>query len=436
MLSPPTSPHTTNNNAVVGPSGTDGVTFPPLPSSSPYDAACRAHHHRALQHLCFPWPAIRDVISFSTPISGSTSISSSASSSKPSTATEYHLPRAAANLFRTLSDQPADVLEYLEAPPAYVEGAGVLAGDSGNGGGGGGRGEGIVSGVDLFAAVKTQVEPFLARAASLDWLRGPPRTLAGSLERAEEAYRGFLLRGGEQVAGLWGEFELDFERGNENGNGNGNGKDVDEEEEVDEGDGDGDDDKAKSKEPGEESHQQKRRHHHHYHHHRNQIPFGVSLIWRTHRLFTAQYRLFSEGDALAELRRSVLGPGAGWKQLDEMLGDYDQQEGGAADMCECWTCERIRDEAPGFAYDRAAAAAGAGAGSPSYDVSVVQALSMEQLRSIQEDLGICHAVREKRRKQGKRKGTRSQQQQKISAGRIFSRGVKAMEDRRRSWRLD
>ena len=71
---------------------------------TPYDEACRARPDSyALTHLCFPWPAIRDVLDLST--------------TSPSCL--YRLPKAAENLFFTLTGQPADLAEYLMSPPAY-----------------------------------------------------------------------------------------------------------------------------------------------------------------------------------------------------------------------------------------------------------------------------------------------------------------------------
>ncbi|KAI8711241.1 hypothetical protein NCS52_01500000 [Fusarium sp. LHS14.1] len=71
--------------------------------SDAYKAACRDHERRVarLEHLCFPWLAIRDVIDMDT--------------------FRFELPRTAQNLFSTLSTQSSDSLTYLESPPAYTE---------------------------------------------------------------------------------------------------------------------------------------------------------------------------------------------------------------------------------------------------------------------------------------------------------------------------
>ncbi|KAM4056070.1 hypothetical protein HRG_002993 [Hirsutella rhossiliensis] len=68
-----------------------------------YLAACRARERQVpgLQSLSFPWLAIRDAIDFDT--------------------MSFHLPRGAQTLFSTLSGQRADILTYLESPPAYSD---------------------------------------------------------------------------------------------------------------------------------------------------------------------------------------------------------------------------------------------------------------------------------------------------------------------------
>ncbi|KPA36682.1 hypothetical protein FLAG1_10537, partial [Fusarium langsethiae] len=68
-----------------------------------YVTACQAHGGKVerLKNLCFPWPAIRDVVDMDR--------------------MEYELPRAAQNLFRNLSSQSCDILTYLDSPPAYTD---------------------------------------------------------------------------------------------------------------------------------------------------------------------------------------------------------------------------------------------------------------------------------------------------------------------------
>lgn len=495
MLTPASTPEPQTNISAAADTTSTSTPSSPSPSLSPYDKACRAHPHPALRNLCFPWPAIRDIIDFST--------STSPTSTSPSTGAEYRLPRAAAILFRTISGQSAETLrpKALETstPPPSAGGRDQAA-------------EGI--GIDLVATIHTLVDPFVARAANLDWLHGPPRTLVGALERAGVAYQGFLLRGGGDGGGVdEGHLEEGWDRDavaaddDDDGNkGKQFGGDKDEEEGGDggvaggpESEGGRDEEKGgnqkdirqlKLKQKGKQQ---------------PQLPFGISLMWRTHRLFPSQYRLFfhqgSEGegegkdsDALAAFRWRMalgglgLGPsatGSGeWKaSIDDNDGDSDNDDssnskdnsggrGGeetCTGICECWICERIRDEAPTFAY-YGKPGSGSGSGPASYDAGLLRALSTEQMRSIQEDLGFYYALREartgrrhgnhgpthnhRRRRRRWRRGSDSSEgseshvlsrdgapptprtQQRISAGRIFSKGIKALEDRRRSWRMD
>ncbi|RYP64537.1 hypothetical protein DL771_008726 [Monosporascus sp. 5C6A] len=290
------------------------ILDPDYSTRSPYNAACRQHASPSvvsrLQHLCFPWPAIRDVIDLRT--------------------MRYELPRAAASLFRTLSGQSADVLEYLAAPPAYTPHAdgGLLFGSSlGSPDSSPTTEIPAAAGPDLlFAAVKRQ-EPFFARALATDWLRAP--SLEGSLRRAGWAYLRHLVLYDEP---LWRDSH--------------------------------DSDAVADSAPA--------------------LPFGIELMWRTHRLYPLQYRLFHEGHAVRDLRTAV-------PPLRDRHSKIPPHQDEAPQVCVCWTCERIRDEEPGFAYDASAAA-----DEPRYDVALLRGLSSEQLRAIQEDLGFYHAVREAR----------------------------------------
>ncbi|RYO92282.1 hypothetical protein DL766_001773 [Monosporascus sp. MC13-8B] len=287
---------------------------PDYSTRSPYNAACRQHASSPsvvsrLQHLCFPWPAIRDVIDLRT--------------------MRYELPRAAGSLFRTLSGQSADVLEYLAAPPAYTRHAdgGLLFGSSS----GSSSDSPAAAGPDLlFAAVKRQ-EPFFERALAADWIRAP--ALEGSLRRAGWAYLRHVVL-----------YDEPLRRDSH----------------------DADDAAAADSAPA--------------------LPFGIELMWRTHRLYPLQYRLFHEGHAVRELRSTV-------PSLQDRRDKIPPPQDEAPEVCVCWTCERIRDEAPGFAYDASAAAAD---DDPRYDVALLRGLSSEQLRAIQEDLGFYNAVREAR----------------------------------------
>ncbi|CEI63104.1 hypothetical protein FVEN_g348 [Fusarium venenatum] len=124
-------------------------------NTSAYDAACEAHDGNAarLKNLCFPWPAVRDVIDMDK--------------------MEYELPRAAQNLFRNLSSQSCDILTYLDSPPAYT--------DPGK----------LLFKTDLFSEVKKH-DSFINESHQRLWIRSP--ALHGSLGRAGGEYLDFHLR--------------------------------------------------------------------------------------------------------------------------------------------------------------------------------------------------------------------------------------------------
>ena len=240
-----------------------------------YTSACRDREMGKLLELCFPWPAIRDNIDVNT--------------------MAFKLPRAAENLFSTLSGQSANILTYLEQPPAYLE----------------------VSmqplQVDLFAKVKEQ-EKFIDEAHDLLWIRSP--ALMGSLERSSIDY-----------------LEFQFEK----------------------------------------KHEQNADH---------PLPFGVDLLLRTHKLYPIQYELFCHGPgaSMTDAKNPV--------SKQSTASSEDEPQTHPASECYCWTCERIKDDLPGFTYDKDASSST----SPVYDVSLLNSTSSEQLRSIQDDLGFYHAV--------------------------------------------
>ncbi|CAG7558972.1 unnamed protein product [Fusarium equiseti] len=120
-----------------------------------YEAACQAHDGDVarLKNLCFPWPAIRDVIDMDK--------------------MEYTLPRAAQNLFTNLSEQSCDILTYLNSPPAYTD-AGKMQFK-----------------IDLFSEVK-KYDSFIDESHQRLWIRSP--ALHGSLGRAGGEYLDFHLR--------------------------------------------------------------------------------------------------------------------------------------------------------------------------------------------------------------------------------------------------
>ncbi|EEU33460.1 uncharacterized protein NECHADRAFT_98456 [Fusarium vanettenii 77-13-4] len=130
-----------------------------------YHAACRdrePHVPPRIQKLCFPWPAIRDVIDIEK--------------------IQFSLPRAAQTLFLTLSGQSADILTYLKSPPAYIK-SGTLPFE-----------------VNLTAEVKKH-KKFINEAHGLLWIRAP--ALNRSLARASSsALRSLTLGPGATDPGL------------------------------------------------------------------------------------------------------------------------------------------------------------------------------------------------------------------------------------------
>lgn len=120
-----------------------------------YEAACNAQGTNAtrLKNLCFPWPAVRDVIDMDK--------------------MQLVLPRSAQKLFTNITSQPCDILEYLQSPPAYT--------DTGK----------VSIETDLFSEVKRH-EGIIEESNKLLWIRSP--ALQGSLIRAGLEYLDFHLR--------------------------------------------------------------------------------------------------------------------------------------------------------------------------------------------------------------------------------------------------
>jgi hypothetical protein len=256
-----------------------------------YQAACRDRESFQLSQLCFPWPAIRDVIDLDT--------------------LKFELPRAAEKLFFTISNQSADILSYQSSPPAYTES----------------RTNSIEA--DLFAAVKEQ-ERFIDDAHQLLWIRSP--ALSGSLERSSREYL---------KAKVSGTFSEAME---------------------------------------------------------SQSCFGLELIWKTHKLYPLQYKLFQQGTGARGLERyeaKVTSP-----NLEPQTSSGSSSKDAVEPQCYCWTCERIRDDLPAFAYDLTTSASSAESmTSPSpYPMRLLTRLSSDQLRSIQDDIGFYRAVEKARRR--------------------------------------
>ncbi|KAI8649192.1 hypothetical protein NCS57_01455400 [Fusarium keratoplasticum] len=256
--------------------------------SDAYNAACRDHERRVarLEHLCFPWLAIRDVIDMDR--------------------FRFELPRTAQNLFSTLSTQSSDILTYLESPPAYTEGE-ILPFEA-----------------DLFAEVKKQAK-FIDDGHNLLWIRAP--ALIGSLKRASVEYSDYQLRG----ASL---------------------------------DSDGID-----------------------------VPFGIDLFWRTHQLHPNHYRLFRQEIGNCRETSGSKAPMLQSVSSGSVIKDLQVVPG----LCQCWTCERIRDDVPTFTHTPTPpTATSSSAPLPSSTNQQLSSLSSEQLRQIQDDLGFYLAVEKAR----------------------------------------
>jgi hypothetical protein len=125
-----------------------------------------------------------------------------------------------------------------------------------------------------------------------------------------------------------------------------------------------------------------------------EIPFGVELMWKTHRLFPAQYEYFLKLNGgsrpnVADLKQNL---------AESVSGDSDSSDD-AAQPCDCWTCERIRDELPDFVHIVPGDEAGTSSAPPSPPGSPpslmrsqLDALSSSQIRKVQEDIGFHRAV--------------------------------------------
>ncbi|KAH0848489.1 hypothetical protein AYO21_00731 [Fonsecaea monophora] len=262
--------------------------------------------------LCFPWPAIRDALDLDS--------------------MAYRITKPAENLFATLTSQSADILTYLEGPPAYVE-CPELPVD-----------------VDLFAQVK-RCERFMDEAHRLLWIRSP--SLQGSLERASLQYleRQLSPTPISRVAAAAGQDDTS-----------------------------------------------------------SPLPFGVELIWKTHRLYPRLYRLFRQEIVPAPTPTDTKSPRI--STAPESLDDSDVPERGSRqpsfskeyDECYCWTCERIRDDIPTFSYTaatRSSSSSSLSSSSPraaadAISPSPLSTLSQAQIRSIQDDLGFHLAVEKAR----------------------------------------
>ncbi|KAF4973346.1 hypothetical protein FSARC_324 [Fusarium sarcochroum] len=259
-----------------------------MQDSDAYHAACISHEPRIsrLEHLCFPWLAIRDVIDMER--------------------FHFTLPRTAQNLFSTLSGQSSDILTYLESPPAYTDDCTPPFK------------------VDLFDEIKDH-ENIINEAHSLLWIRAP--ALAGSLTRASVEYSDHQRRGRA--------------------------------------------DRRNSRE----------------------VPFGIDLFWKTHRLFPSHYRLFihdNENCGQSSESKASVPKGS---SSDSAPGDSKV----VSERCQCWTCERIRDDIPSFVHTTPSLDHASSSTNPSASArQQILELSSEQIRQIQDDVGFYQAVEKAR----------------------------------------
>ena len=244
-----------------------------------YTRLCHQAVDTRLSRLCFPWPAIRDAIDHET--------------------MTFTLPRPAEILFSTISEQSADILKYLDEPPAYAESS-----------------ESPFA-IDLVFQVHQQ-EAFIDASHDVLWIRSP--ALDGSLKRASAEYIRL------QSSGQLSEYNL------------------------------------------------------------QQLPYGVELIWRTHRLFPAQYVNYCHTTSVEvagephDLKVTSSSETADSSSSGPPTSEYD--------ACICWACERIRDAAPAWNYDK---------GTKLFDSSIVESLSSDRISQIKDDVGFYRTTEANRR---------------------------------------
>jgi hypothetical protein len=126
-----------------------------------YSRLCHQTADTRLSLLCFPWPAIRDAIDRET--------------------MTFRLTRPAEILFSTISEQSADIFQYLDQPPAYAESARSPFA------------------IDLVSQVHLQ-EHFIDASHHAAWVQSP--AMCGSLRRSCADY----VRA--HTAGRLGEYSL------------------------------------------------------------------------------------------------------------------------------------------------------------------------------------------------------------------------------------
>jgi len=119
----------------------------------------------------------------------------------------------------------------------------------------------------------------------------------------------------------------------------------------------------------------------------DEIPFGIHLIWRTHRLFPAQYLNhcsnagFDTADSASDLK--VIHSSETAQSSSSFRSDSS-----GCQICICWICESIRDNKPEWKYDSV---------TRSYDTEILAQTSPEQLLQIKDDVGFYRAAESNRR---------------------------------------
>lgn len=119
-----------------------------------------------------------------------------------------------------------------------------------------------------------------------------------------------------------------------------------------------------------------------------QLPHGVELIWRTHRLYPAQYLNYchtANNEAPSESHDLKVTSSSETTDSSSSVPRAHEYN-----TCICWACERIRDDAPSWNYDR---------DTKSFDPLIIDSLSSEQISQIKDDVGF-HRAAEMNRRQG------------------------------------
>jgi hypothetical protein len=116
-----------------------------------------------------------------------------------------------------------------------------------------------------------------------------------------------------------------------------------------------------------------------------QLPYGIELVWRTHRLFPAQYLTYRHNRTDTREEMSDLKAMSTSESTDSSASDSHFR---IDEMCTCWTCERIRVDAPSWKYDKRI---------KFYDPYILEELSSDQLWQIRDDVGFFRATEANRR---------------------------------------